>query len=351
MIEREEVTKRVEEMLDAYCQQKIHGAEKIGPGYVTMWQEIKTYLSYGGKRIRPYLAWTLYSAYGGVDEDTISPVATSLELLHACLLVHDDIIDRDVMRHGKPNIAGSYQDIYKSTASDDAGHYATSTALLAGDLLLAASYDIVNSSDMSSENKVAIHSFLQNALFATAGGQLLDVESVLYPLKDSNPSAVAEYKTAVYSFQLPMICGASVAGAQQDDIIKLEQLGLEAGVAFQLRDDLLGVFGTEGQTGKSNSSDISEKKRTLLINLAYQGMSTVDADRLEYLYGKGVELNDAEVSEVFKMISGTGAKNEIMAKIEEHSNRAKEIIATLSITVEYKKLLETLIDKLAGRLL
>ena len=132
----------VNHLLHKYCSTKIRRAKNYDSSYQKLWTVIDQYLMQGGKRIRPYLTVTAYSAYGGKDHSTIYPAACAWKLLHAGLLVHDDIIDRDIIRHGALNISGTYQQLY-GEATNDSLHFANSSALLAGDLLLAGAQEIV----------------------------------------------------------------------------------------------------------------------------------------------------------------------------------------------------------------
>jgi geranylgeranyl diphosphate synthase type II len=345
----EDTTIKVESILSDYCQKNIKDASRVGDGYIQLWKEIRYLIEAGGKRIRPYLVCLTYGAYGGSDEDNILQIACSWELLHTFMLIHDDIIDRDTVRHNKLNIAGKYQGKYKKLIDKDSEHYSLSAALLAGDLLLSSSYDIVNKSSFSDDIKVAVQAELHAALFSEGGGELLDVESVLYSIQSSDPISIAQYKTAAYSFQSPLVCGARVAGASEDEVRKLDSIGLEVGVSFQLRDDILGVFGEEDKTGKSNRSDIYEKKRTLLVVEALKQLSATKANRLEELYGINRPISSDEVEEVVDLIKESGATTIVETQITDRTKRAREIIDSLAVRDEFKAEIIKLIDKIEVR--
>lgn len=345
----EDTTAKVESILSRYCQKNIEDADKVGSGYVELWREINYLLEAGGKRIRPYLVCLAYRAYGGTDEDNILQVACAWELLHACLLIHDDIIDRDTVRHHKLNIAGKYQENYKKLINKDSEHYSMSAALLAGDIILSSSYDIVNKSSFSDDKKVIVQSEIHSALFSECGGELLDVESVLYPIHSSDPISIAQYKTAAYSFQSPLVCGARVASASEGEVRKLDSIGLEVGIAFQLRDDLLGVFGEEGKTGKSNRTDINEKKRTLLVVEAQRALPTERAERLEALYNVNRPISVPEAEEVVELIKQSGAAEVIEEEIADRTKRARAAVDSLDVSDEFKAEIIKLIDKIEVR--
>lgn len=335
----------IESILDSYCTDKIARASQIDNRYVQHWQEIHHYLMSGGKRLRPRLVMLAYGAYKKSDDKNILHVAATWELLHACLLVHDDIIDRDLTRHGQPNIAGRYQTIY----GEGHDHYALSAALLGGDLLLMSTYEMINSAPISSDDKLLAQSFINKALFTVAGGELIDTDAVLYPIKDTDPISVATHKTASYSLQLPLQCGAALAGASDDELDKLAAIGLHTGVAYQLRDDLLGVFGDSDITGKSNRSDIAEKKRTMLIHKTLENGTDGQASRISELYSPEHTLTNDETEEIVQIILESGAKKAVEAIIDEESGKALGIIKSLKADEAHKTELSKIISKLATR--
>lgn len=349
MLDRQDSTEKIEQEMRRYCSEQIALAAQVGDGYTNLWREIETYLMAGGKRIRPYLTLLAYTAFGGKRVDDIVPVACAWEFLHASLLVHDDIIDRDTVRHGRLNIAGSYEQLYKKVAQTDTEHYALSAALLAGDLLIAAAHDIVRTSSLSAHEKLSTTELLHQAFFYVGGGELIDVESALYDIDSADVIRVAHYKTATYSFQLPLRCGAQLAAASEEQLNVLDELGLQLGIAFQLQDDLLGVFGSEDKTGKSNRSDIYEKKRTLLVQLAKSQLSQEQSDRLDKMYANEYVLSESDVDEVVGLIASTNARQAMEQHIEERSIKAKSLIDQLNFDEGYKKILIGFVDKLAVR--
>lgn len=336
---------KIEALLDSYCTDKVAQATAIDQRYSQLWSEIGRYLAAGGKRMRPRLVLLAYDAYKTSEELDIMPIAAAWELLHACLLVHDDIIDRDTMRHGQPNIAGRYQTIY----GEGAEHYALSAALLSGDLLLMATYEMVNTADISSDAKLLVHSYFNEAFFAVGGGELIDTDAVLYPIPQSNPRSVATHKTASYSLQLPLQCGAALAGASSDELEKLSAIGLHLGIAYQLRDDLLGVFGDSQATGKSNRSDILEKKRTALIHATLAGLDSTEANELTELFAPDHIVDGSEAEEIVGLIIKSGAKEIIKQEIEAESIKALEVIDTLAVNSQHKEVFTGIVSKLTTR--
>lgn len=339
---------KVETILDAYCLKKIEQAAHLDARYTELWQEIHRYLMAGGKRMRPRLVLLTYEAYGGKDD--IAQIAAAWELLHACLLVHDDIIDRDTIRHGQPNLAGRYQSLYDRLSSSDTSHYALSAALLGGDLLLMSAYEMITTAPINNDAKFLALSYIHTALFTVAGGELIDTDSVLYPITKSNPRAVIAYKTASYSLQLPLQSGAALAGVAKDELEKLNTIGLHVGTAYQLRDDLLGVFGDIAITGKSNRSDIFEKKRTLLIHETLKNLDQTKAERLTKLFALDHTINPHEVEEIIELIESSGAKKITEQAIMHETAQATSLIDTLGIAAPFKEQFIAIVAKLTTRI-
>src|SRR5690606_35598940 len=177
-------------------------------------------------------------------------------------------------------------------------------------------------SDLNSALKLQMQSFLHEAIVTVAGGELIDTESALYPIGTTDPLAVARYKTASYSFEYPMVSGAALSGAPDTDLRRVRHIGEHIGIAYQLKDDLLGVFGDSAATGKSNRSDLIEKKRTLLIQHTLKGVPAELGIRLQELFDKQETLAESEADEVLSIITNSGAKADIESLVDLHSRHA-----------------------------
>jgi geranylgeranyl pyrophosphate synthase len=263
-------------LLDVYYKDAVARAQKMHPSYGRLWSALHAAHLAGGKRLRPYVLLLTYAGLGGQDYAAALRAAAAVELLHGCMLVHDDIIDRDYIRHGRPNVAGHYREVYAGHVADPLQntHYSHSAALLAGDLLLADAYNMLHTADIPSGLKLQALELLGQAVFVVAGGELLDTEAAFLPQESGVSLRIAELKTAHYSFVTTMQMGALLAGADAQDIEVLKRAGMAIGCAYQLADDLLGMFGDEQLSGKSASGDLAEGKRTYLIE---RGLELSDA--------------------------------------------------------------------------
>ena len=272
------------------------------------------------------------------------PVALAWELLHLAMLIHDDIIDSDLIRYGVNNIAGSYREIYQATNSviDQQERLATGAALLAGDLALSAVHELILSCNLPTPMKLQAHRYLTNTIIDVVGGQLLDMEAPLYALPQADPMLIARFKTASYSFVGPLMTGALLAGASDADCAAMKRLGEVLGCGFQLQDDLLGVFGHASITGKSIKRDLSEGKCTYLMQQTFALAAPGDVDVLQALVGKE-DLTDTEADTVREIIVRCGAKKQTQDLVRTYADQARAVADGLRITPEYRQQIYNLI--------
>lgn len=317
-------------MLDEYCAMQISDAKKIDVHYQELWRAIHKNIQAGGKRLRPYLVLLSYHAFGGNNYKQIMPIANAHELLHQALLIHDDIIDRDDMRHGQENVIGSMSKMYAKKTKMTA-HYAESAAILGGDLLLSGAYQLVISSGVSTTLKIRIMKRLGGAISAVGAGEFIDMESAIHPLSEVNVLKIAELKTASYSFITPLLCGAELAHAPESVFALLTDFGKKLGIAYQLQDDILGIFGDEEVTGKSTLSDIREGKPTLLMQHALKTANPIQRKKLIQAYGNP-KVTRQQVKAVKTIIIDCGALEKTEERIVSLSHQAKQSINGLLLS-------------------
>lgn len=345
-----EVRDDVDRLLRNFYDQRLQQASQLDPAYGTLWQTISELAFAGGKRMRPYLIVLAYEIYGGQSYDDILPAAAAAELLHLSLLVHDDITDKDTIRYGTDNMTGSYQKLYAARGANaaDSRHYAESAALLAGDLLLSAAHGMLLESALPAEQRLLAHGLLTRAVFEVAAGQLLDMEAGMNGMSATDAYKIARLKTASYSFVSPLRCGAALAGASRDQLARLEELGNVLGLSFQLSDDLLGVFGDELVTGKSNLTDLQEGKHTYMMQLAFDNASVPQLSELKRLVGKH-DLREAQADVVRRIIIDCGAKAMIEQALVERRHEAEAHIGRLDIAEPARERLRELVAFVSRR--
>ncbi|MBP6889758.1 MAG: polyprenyl synthetase family protein [Candidatus Moranbacteria bacterium] len=252
----------------------------------------------GGKRLRPACMFYGYLAGGGTDEEAILETAVSIELLHTFLLVHDDIIDRDDFRHGKPTLHRQYAEFGRKYFPDrDVEHFGNSIALIVGDLLSAMSNDIIFRAPFPQERIFEALSRLQSVVSYTVIGQAQDIY-MEYKRDATEEEILKMYKnkTARYTMERPIQMGLLLAGDEGPLVDTLSGYALPLGIAFQIQDDILGVFGSELKIGKPVGSDIQEGKLTLLVAYALEQGTHEQQQELRRILslGTGVTLEDIE---------------------------------------------------------
>ncbi len=228
--------------------------------------------SRGGKRFRPALVGAVHTCLDGRRPDAVPAVGAAVEMLHTAFVVHDDVIDGDHTRRGRPSIPERFRLAASDAGAGDgaARTYGLAGALLTGDLALAAAVRGVATAPAPQSVVSRMLDLVDHALAVTASGELADVRYATHGPWPSLAEVLSteERKTAVYSFALPLQLGAVLADADDGCVSALADLGRHLGLAFQLRDDLLGVFGDERVTGKSSTSDLREGKCTALVGHA-----------------------------------------------------------------------------------
>jgi geranylgeranyl diphosphate synthase, type I len=280
----------IQNRLDAYLDDRTTELRAVSPDLDVIDAAARGLLA-GGKRFRAlfcYWGWQAVAARGddfdlaadaSADLDGVVSVAAALEIFHAAALVHDDIMDNSDLRRGEPSLHRRFESLHLERGwTGDAGGYGSAAALLLGDLLLGWSDGLFELGLEGADRDAASASRAEFGRMRTEVmlGQYLDMleehswrgrpEAELL----SRAHRVIVYKSAKYSVEAPLALGASLAGGSLAQIAALREFGLPLGVAFQLRDDLLGVFGDPAVTGKPAGDDLREGKRTVLVNLARQ---------------------------------------------------------------------------------
>ncbi|MGR2753585.1 polyprenyl synthetase family protein [Agromyces arachidis] len=331
------------ELLDSAIDDELRGffaearvrAGAYGAHYAALWESIEQQSS-GGKRVRPRLVWSAYSGFGGTDRALATRVALAFELLHTAFLIHDDLIDRDIVRRGIPNVDGRFRDRARAHGADERSIavWGETAAVLAGDLALSRAHREIAMLPVERACRESLLEILDRAVFVSAAGELADVVG---SLRGSTPAmeavlATLEQKTAVYSFEAPLAAGAVLAGADDDSVSALCRFGRLVGVAFQITDDVLGVFGDPSVTGKSASADLREGKRTALVAHA---ATTPAWERIAARLGDP-ELDDDAAAELREALRDCGALDAAKNLAEEHVTLARYELDAVDLPTELR---------------
>jgi len=339
---------RVDVVLERFFSLAKNRATPFGSQYVHLWETLEANTT-GGKRFRPRMVFAAYQALGGEDFEAAAYVGAAFELLHTALIVHDDVIDHDFVRRGVANISGVYRDLAVAKGNNSAvsEHSGISAAVIAGDLALFNSYRLIDKSGAADNVRARLLEVMDDALFASAAGELIDVDFSIDPgmPRVDDILTMERLKTAVYSFECPLQAGAILAGASEEVVATLGEFGREIGIAYQLVDDLLGVFGSETETGKTTLGDLREGKRTVMISYA---TSTAEWEAIAPLIGK-FDLTEDEAASVRAVLISCGAKGFAEGLARYYGNRALARLAEDHIPEALRRELHPVAESVLGR--
>jgi geranylgeranyl diphosphate synthase type II len=307
-------------------------AEATDPHHARLWAALAA-ATEGGKRFRPALVIAAHDALNGSCPAAASEVGAAVELLHTAFVIHDDVIDGDDTRRGRLNVSGTFhaQALASGAAADDAVAFGRTAGILAGDLALAAAIRVLATCGASAAVVRRLLDLFDAALHTTASGELADVRLSLGVETPALAECLAmeEQKTSAYSFSLPLQAGAVLAGADEATVVRLGEAGRSLGVAFQLVDDILGVFGDPAVTGKSTTSDLRSRKQTPLLAHA---RTTAEWPRIDTFVGR--DLTDGELAEVRLLLTASGSRRFVEGLVESHLATAQLIMEDLGIALD-----------------
>ena len=337
-----------DEVLDTLLRAGAQRSAALGLDYRRLWGELAAVATTGGKR-RPAIFLAAYRACGGADEQAASSVAAAIELLHASFVIHDDVIDEDDVRRGRLNVNGSHTRLASAAGASvaSAEGYGRAAGVLAGDLALAAALKTVATCPCPPSTMLALLDLFDEALHVSAAGELGDVYLSLgvAPATVQQSLEMERRKTAAYSFTLPLQAGAVLAGASSAVVDCCGEVGSALGAAYQLVDDLLGVFGDPAVTGKSNLSDLRAGKQTPL--LAHARTTSVWADIAPYV-GRG-ELDDAGARHVRCRLVEGGSRDFVTELARDAATRSVRL-AQASLPAPLVAVVESAAQDLRARI-
>lgn len=286
-----------------------------------------------GKRMRPlfgYCGWLAAGSPG--DESAVVRSVAALELVQVAALIHDDIIDDSESRRGRPTTHVGFEQLHRHAGwAGDGAKFGSSAAIIAGDLALIFADRMLHESGLDTPTLGRVRPVFDQMRVEVMSGQYLDILAQAHPATaaDALRAAlnVARLKSASYTVARPLHIGAAIADARQSTVAALLEYGDHIGIAFQLRDDILGVFGDPEQTGKPAGDDLREGKRTALIALAQPHLAAGDLD------GFGdPDLAADDIDRLRLVITGSGALEQVEKLISEHAAQAYQAIAGPHIT-------------------
>lgn len=344
---------RLDPRIAAYFDTTLAEAKKDDDLVYESLEHVKTMTLAGGKRLRPAFMFYGYLAAGGEDRERLLNTAVAVELIHMFLLIHDDIIDRDALRHGEPTLHERYRAWGKRYLNlENPEHFGDSIALIVGDMLFALGNDIIFTSGFPEKNIYAALSRMQKIVSHTVVGQARDIY-IEYKGEATEAEILSMYekKTARYTVEGPLHLGALLAGGTPELAAELSRYALPIGIAFQIQDDILGIYGDEERIGKPVGSDIREGKITLLVSHVFEHADRATKKELDQLLKKRQTLALADIERFRTIIRETGAlaaAKELALRYIEDGKRALASMHT-PIAPEAREFLEGVADYMAKR--
>jgi geranylgeranyl diphosphate synthase, type I len=303
-------------------------------------------LAEGGKRLRPafaYWGWRGASGGDGEDDSAVLRAVAALEFVHASALVHDDVMDGAQTRRGRPATHIGFTARHGGDAlSGDGVAFGTGAAILVGDLALVWSDELLGRSGISPAALTRARAVWDTMRTEVTAGQYLDLLRAAGGLPGPQGAlTVARYKSAGYTVQRPLQLGVAIAGAGPEVAEACTAIGLPLGEAFQLRDDVLGVFGDPTVTGKSVDDDLREGKQTLLVALAEERTDAAGRQLLSDVLGNA-DAGTVEFDALRRLLEDTGARVRVEERIGEQTARARDAIAAAPLTADARAALDAL---------
>ncbi|CAN2191213.1 IspA Geranylgeranyl pyrophosphate synthase [Candidatus Nanopelagicaceae bacterium] len=334
------VRSAIEEELSIFLNRESAYLNSISSDLSPVSDSLTSFLLDSGKRLRPLFAYAGFAAAGGSIEKSAIRAMAALELLQACALIHDDLMDGSDTRRGKPSIHRHFESVHVQDQLDGfAPQYGLSAAVLLGDLALVWSDQMLNTAGLTTEQFARVLPFYNEMRVELMAGQFLDIhEQTQKDTSVGRSMKIARYKSGKYTIERPLHLGAAMTSSSKEVTDALSAYGLPLGEAFQLRDDLLGVFGDPSVTGKPAGDDLREGKRTVLIAMTHERQSPAQLEICKKYFGKP-DIDAEGVATLQEIIESTGARAELEATIDRLTDQALTAAQSQVFTDDGKALL------------
>jgi geranylgeranyl diphosphate synthase type I len=349
-VDRAGLRTRVDRALTAFLAAERAKLLAIDPALADMCDAVEVFVLGGGKRLRPAFAYWGYRGAGGPDRDEVVAAVSALEMVQASALIHDDLMDRSDTRRGEPAVHRRFEAWHTRRGwRGGAAAFGDSAAVLLGDLTLVWSDALLHTSGLPVADLARARPVFDEMRAEVMVGQYLDVHAqATGDTSVERAGKVARYKAAKYTVERPLLLGAALAGAPASLCAAYSAFGLPLGEAFQLRDDVLGVFGDPARTGKPAGDDLREGKRTYLVASAFA--AAAPADRKELDAGLGDQgLDDHGVARLRAIISESGALDRTEERIATLTASALAALDDAEIEAEARTVLHDLADAATRR--
>ncbi|WP_433343588.1 polyprenyl synthetase family protein [Micromonospora sp. CA-111912] len=339
-VDRAGLRQRVDKALTEFLAGQHAWMKGVDEDLVPVAEAIEAFVLGGGKRLRPAFAYWGFRGAGGGDSDQVVTALAALEFVQASALIHDDLMDRSDTRRGEPAVHRRFAARHRSAGwGGNADGFGDAAAILLGDLCLVWSDELLHSAGLDPRIVARARPVFDEMRTEVTVGQYLDVlTQATGDTSVERAGKVARYKSAKYTVERPLLLGAALAGATADVRAAYSAYGLPLGEAFQLRDDVLGVFGDPSQTGKPAGDDLREGKRTFLVAAAVEA---TDAAGRELLLGRLGDpgLDEDGVARLRELITSTGALARTEERIATLTDTALAALAAVDLETEARQAL------------
>ncbi|MDP8261036.1 MAG: polyprenyl synthetase family protein [Candidatus Kappaea frigidicola] len=326
--------KQIRKKIDEQLKMFLHNDElalSLAKSNLPLYKELSKFVLSNGKRIRPALFVLAYEGLVTKKSKSIYKTAVSFELLHDFFLVHDDIIDRSDLRRGVPSIHKRLSEHLKGSRNTELS--GTDLAIISGDILFSLALKAFLSSETYSKNShKALNKFINCSFYTEIGEYIEMLESIknITQVKKEDIYKIYKLKTAMYTFSYPLSIGAELACAPAETIKGLFNYGIAIGIAFQIKDDILGLFAHEEKSGKSSLSDLNEAKKTLLIWKAFQTASLKDKKIIQALLGK-TKISKQDLDKMRSIVEKTGSLTYAKKEINRYYIKSQKLLSALKM--------------------
>lgn len=368
MSESDTLLQLVQAHLDDFCSKQRQEFSHISADLAPLVDYTQTLLQ-GGKRFRAlfcYWSWVgnlIHSPWQSSQQRANSAaamvgIAASLEMFHAAALVHDDLLDQSDLRRGQPALHKRFEKLHQTSYwAGSPERFGIAGSVLAGDLMLGWSSEIFGNALLMAptpEISTASRAEFSKMRVEVMAGQYLDIVEENAAITRLVEEAVARannvilYKSAKYSIEAPLLIGAAFAGAGPEQLSALSAFGVPLGMAFQLRDDVLGVFGDPAITGKPAGDDLREGKRTVLVGYTRASLSNSVGKLFDEMLSSR-ELTDEQVAFLQQTIIGSGALEKVERTISELADKAMASLERIELESQAKANLKAMAQKVIKR--
>lgn len=352
-LDAEDLRARVHKALDDFLARQADVLERVSPECAPLTEAIAD-LVRGGKRLRPAFCYWGWRGAGGADSEPVVRAAAAMELFQAAALIHDDVMDGSDTRRGMPSVHRRFAARHAGSGwAGDVERFGLAGAVLAGDLCLVWSGELLAASGLPEDRLAAARVPFDRMRTELMAGQYLDM--LEQAMAGDHPESAVErarrvirYKSAKYTIEEPLQIGGTLAGADPALLATYSAYGLPLGEAFQLRDDVLGVYGNPGETGKPAGDDLREGKRTVLVAQTLRSADPGRSAVVQSLLGRP-DLDADGVDTLRAIIRETGALDAVERLIGELVTKARAALHAGDVARPARDVLDALIDAATDR--